>query len=336
MTRIWTEGWELGDLIGYTNLYSFISGTARSGSYGLLVSLVGYLTKNTPDLSEAYLRFGYYQTGNMLYLPIQVRWRHGTTVLGILKINSARILELYVGSTLVATGTTVLYSSTWYLIEIHIKIGNSPNGLLEVKLDGNAEFDYSDDTQPGADAHFDNLLFENPDGGSGANLYGYFDDMGLNDTAGGVDDSWCGEGKIIKITPMDDVTTELTQFPALTDHHNDVDDYPADSDTTYVEGSVVDEEDKYELTASGLVAADVASINRVWCEARSKNTTANPGEVALFIYSDATEGTGTDVVLSASYVTKVMSQEFLQDPDGPAAWSVAALDALQGGIRTRD
>jgi len=102
-----------------------------------------------------------------------------------------------------------------------------------------------------------------------------------------------------------------------------------------VQGTVVDEEDLYELSASGLVAADVDTINRVWVESRSKDTVASGGEVALFIVSDATEGTGADVVLSTTYNTKVMSQEFLQDPDGPAAWSVAALDALRAGVRTR-
>ena len=333
MTRIWTEGWELKDTVGYITTSGSVSTSAkRSGSASFQLSggtgILDSVAKSFTATSEIYLRYAFYvQSGLSPYN--QVSWRKGTTVIGKVEYSSG--YNVITAGALSDTGIINIILDTWYLLEVHIKIDNAA-GVIEVKLDGNADCDVSGDTQPGADTTIDNILIQ---GG----YYGrttYLDDMAINDTAGGVDDGWCGDGKIIMLTPNDDVTTELTQYPALTDHHADVDDYPADGDTTYVEGSVVDEEDKYELTASGLVAADVASINRVWCEARSKNTTANPGEVALFIYSDATEGTGTDVVLGSSYTTKVMSQEFLQDPDGPAAWSVAALDALQGGIRTRD
>ena len=336
MARVLSEGFEMKDLVGWvtTGNTAIDTTTKRSGNASLFVGSVGgayyYAYYTLPsDLSEGYIRMGIYMSGT--YSIIYMSWYHDATLLGSLRFQSNEPMKLYnsAGGTL-ATGSVNLLPSLWNLIELHIKIADAGN--LDVRIDEStdASLSYAGDTKPGADTTFNRIRF---DSGNGQDLY--VDDIAVNDTTGGVDDSWPGEGKIIMMYPNDDVTTELTQFPALTDHHADVDDFPADGDTTYVQGTVVDEEDLYELTASGLVAADVDSISRVWVESRTKDTVSAAGEVALFIVSNATEGTGADVVLTTSYTKKILSQEFLQDPDGPAAWSVAALDALQGGVRTR-
>ena len=330
MTRVWSEGFELQDLVGYTASPGISTSVKRSGaaSYAGADTYTSSFTKTITAVSEFYLRFAVYLNNNS---STTFYWKKGGTTLGYITINTSGITISCNGLT--DTGAYIPIVNSWTLLEVHIKI-NDTTGVVEIKYEGLLDASVSGDTKPGADTTVDTLYFERFNAGGYYPVL-YLDDIGLNNTAGGVDDSWCGDGKIIMLTPNDDVTTELTQYPALTDHHADVDDYPADGDTTYVQGTVVDEEDLYELSASGLVAADVDTINRVWVESRSKDTVASGGEVALFIVSDATEGTGADVVLGTAYSTKVMSQEFLQDPDGPAAWSVAALDALRAGVRTR-
>jgi hypothetical protein len=330
MTRVWSEGFEMRDLVGYsTSGGAGISTTVkRSGgaSFYAFDWQYGYFNKSITAVSELYLRFAtYLDSTNVRTLT----WYHDATELGHIYIAASGINISTNGLT--DAGVRTISTDSWYLIEVHIKIDDAA-GVVEVKFDGLAECDVSGDTKPGADTTVTSFRFDTT--GSGYTTL-YLDDIGLNDTAGGADDSWCGEGKIIRMYPNDDVTTELTQYPALTDHHADVDEVPHDSDTTYVEGTVVDEEDLYELTASGLTAADVDSISRVWVESRSKDTTATGGTLLLFIKSNATVDDGPDLTLTTSYDTKLLSGEFLQDPDGPAAWSVAALDALQAGVRTR-
>jgi len=328
MTRVWTEGFEMQDLVEITHVGGVINTTIkRSG--GASLKLYDYqsasFTKSITAVSEFYLRFGLY-THDTVY----IYWKKGGTTLGYVKYLSGT-LSISSGA-LSDSGSTILVPDSWYLIEIHVKIDDA-TGAVDVRLDGVLECNVSGDTKPSADTTVDTLYFIASI--SAAYTATYLDDMSLNDTAGGADDSWCGEGKIIMLSPNDDVTTELTQYPALTDHHADVDDFPADGDTTYVQGTVVDEEDLYELTASGLVAADVDTINRVWVESRSKDTTSTGGTLLLFINSNGTVDDGPDVTLSTSYTKKILSGEFLQNPDGPAAWSVAALDALRAGVRTR-
>ena len=330
MTRVWSEGFEMRDLVGYTTSggAGISTSVKRSGgaSFYSFDWEYGYFNKSITAVSELYLRFATYLDSTNIRT---LYWYHDATELGHIHISTAGINISTNGLT--DAGVHTLSSSTWLLIEVHIKIDDA-TGVVEVKYEGLAECDVSGDTKPGADTTVTSFRFASS-GGSYTALY--LDDMALNDTAGGVDDSWCGEGKIIMLYPNDDVTTELTQYPALTDHHADVDDFPADGDTTYVQGTVVDEEDLYELTASGLVAADVDTINRVWVESRSKDTTATGGTLLLFINSNGTVDDGPDVTLSTSYTKKILSGEFLQNPDGPAAWSVAALDALRAGVRTR-
>jgi len=345
MTRLLSTGFEMQDTIGWTVSVSGV--TINTSIYRSGAASLGFAESTTTAktayyvlpsaTAEGYIRFGLYISGYSpgSYNHSYMAWYKGGTILGSIRFaynNPLRICNS--AGTIVATGTTLLLQNIWYLIEIHVKIADSGN--YDVKIEGltEASLAYSGDTKPGADADFDRILFYIASQGVVTNSYS-IDDIGLNDTAGGADDSWCGEGKIIRMYPNDDVTTELTQYPALTDHHADVDEVPADGDTTYVQGTVVDEEDLYELTASGLVAADVDNISRVWVESRTKDTTATGGTALLFISSNAVVDDGPDVTLTTSYDTRVSSGEFLQDPDGPAAWDVAALDALRAGVRTR-
>jgi len=325
MARVWSEGFEMNDSVGYTTT-GYISGVL------VLDSNQYFYNTLASGISEGYFRMRLYFTSTISGGWVELYIKNGATTLATIRFTALSPITVSCNG-MTDTGSFSLLELAWQEIEIHYKIDDT-TGVLEINYEGTGiDCSVSGDTKVGTNSTFNQIYFFAVNS-TGSNTK-YIDDIALNDTAGGVDDSWCGDGRIIRLTPNDDVTTELTQFPALTDHHADVDEYPADGDTTYVQGTVVDEEDLYELSASGLVAADVDTINRVWVESRSKDTVASGGEVALFIVSDATEGTGADVVLSTTYNTKVMSQEFLQDPDGPAAWSVAALDALRAGVRTR-
>jgi hypothetical protein len=108
---------------------------------------------------------------------------------------------------------------------------------------------------------------------------------------------------------------------------------PTDSDTTYVEGSVINEEDMYGLTASGLVDVD---INRVWTEARTRKTAATDGHVALITKAaGGVDVSGGDVELLTTYTIKVLGTEQLVNPVDAAAWEVADIDLINIGPRTR-
>ena len=335
MTRVLSEGFELQDTVGLTTTGSINTSIKRSGSASLNIAGAKYITYTVSDLSEFYLRVPFYITGNnTINRLLYIQWRKGTTVLGTLQVNTlgTSVFNLSISGT-VASGTITIEESVWYAIEIHVKIDDSV-GEIGLKVDGNLDIDYSGDTKPGADANVDNIyIYNNSGGGVGKNTYIYIDDVAINDTAGGVDDSWCGDGRIIIIKPNGDTATLQLTPSAAVGHYTLVDDIPADGDTTYVEGSVDDEEDIYDLAACGL--SDV-TISRIWTEARAKDTASSGLKVALITKaSGGAEVSGGDVELLGTYTTKVLGAEQLVNPVDSAAWEVADIDALQGGPRKR-
>lgn len=330
MARVFTDGAELGDLLFWETpgSISVVTSQKRSGSYAYYVSGTSQSgTKNLPSaLSEFYYR-----------LPVRIdniaagrliEWRSSTTVLGSLKVSALGKLELYVGTAASpsATGTTALQNDTWYMIEVHVKIADS-GGILEVKVDGDAvEASFSGDTKPGTATTVDNIEHY----GSGAVWY---DDLALNDTSGGVDDSWPGDGHVAWLPPNanGDASEWTGSDGNQVDNYALVDEIPAVT-SDYVEDSTLDHRDLYNLAACGLTNVDIL---RVWAEARAIDTVAEGGEVALVIKTESTEYDGPDVALLTSYTRQVLGTVHTTNPNTAAAWTTAQLDALQVGPKTR-
>jgi len=338
MTRIWTDGFEIQDLNGYCVGFDGSINTTfkRSGAASAKVQNSGPTSNGTiafsfTPVSEFYLRFGVYIVTTDLW-PFII-WRSGATEKGKIYFTGCNVISAYSNATgtVVDTGDTPLFESVWYLIEVHVKM-DATTGKIEAKLDGKStlEVDFTGNTGAGT---IDTIEFFIGYGGLGDICTAYFDDIALNDTAGGVDDSWPGEGKIIIMMPNDDSTPlELTPS-AASDHHLLVDEVPTDGDTTYVEGSVVDEEDMYKLTPSGLVDVD---INRVWTEARSRKLSASDGQVALITKAaGGAEVSGGDEELLTTYSLKVLGAEELENPVDSNPWEVADVDLIEIGPRTR-
>jgi len=338
MTRLWTDGFEFKDLLGYcvAPLGVDITTTVkRSGNASAMFSKsgpgeIGWFSFSFGDVSEFYLRVGLYVSNTTVDWP-RIEWLNGSTSVGFIDFVNCNQASIYVDSVLKDTGTTALFDSIWYLFEVHVKL-SATIGVIELRLDGVTalEASFSGNTGTGT---IDTIKFSTNYSGLGDINTGYVDDIALNDTAGGVDDSWCGEGKIIVMMPNDDSTPlELTPS-AASDHHLLVDEVPTDGDTTYVEGSVIDEEDMYGLTPSGLVDVD---INRVWTEARTKKTAAADGKVALITKAaGGAEVSGGDVEILTTYSIKVLGAEELENPVDSNPWEVADIDLIEIGPRTR-
>jgi len=330
MTRVWSEGFEMGDAIGYTTYSQFGNSGIRStqkrtGTYSYYLNENAHFLHSISAVSEFYLRVGIYQ--NDLNDYHYIYWRSGANNIGYIRIQNS----IYINCNgLTATGSSIITAGSWFLLEIHVKIDNS-TGVVEVLYEGVPECNVSGDTLVGAYSSADNIYFPNY---PSPNTAWYIDDIGLNDTAGAVDNSWCGDGHITVIMPDDDSTPLQLTPSAAVHHHLLVDEVPADGDTTYVEGSVTDEEDIYGLAACGL--GDVI-ITRIWTEARAEDTSSSGLKVALITKaSGGSEVSGGDVVLTGTYATKVLGAEQRVNPVDSAAWEVADIDALEGGVRTRN
>ena len=326
MARIFTEGFELRDGVFFDLLGGAINTTTKRSGGASWYIVNGTAKKNVSDASEIYIRVGFNcLNSSTTYI---FRWYKNSTELGSIRWNSVSgKMAIYTGaSTLVANGNIVIGLTTWYLLEAHIKISDTI-GVIEVKIDGMTDATFSGDTKPGADTDI-NTFWYSVTGGV------YYDDLAYNDTTGESDNSWCGDGKIIALTP--NANGDLSQLVGSDlnsiDNYLLVDEYPHDTDTTYVEGSNVDEKDLYNLAACGLSGV---TITRVWGESRTKDTVAADGLVAIVLKTNSTEYPSSDITLLTSYTKQILGTVHSVNPNTAVAWSTGDLDALQVGVKTR-
>lgn len=302
-----------------------------SGSYCYQISNATEV-KNLPSaLSEFYYRQRFrdnsLNNGHKIFT-----WRSaGGTELGSIRTNRVGGIDKFSAytstSTLVATGTLPYIQDTWYLLEFYIKIDDSV-GRIVMKFDGIVDIDYTGDTKPGADTTVGQLAHS-----TGYNSGFRIDDIALNSTDGGADNSWCGDGHIIALRPNGN--GDSSQFVGSdgnsTDNYLLVDEAPP-SGADYVQSPTVGELDLYNLGATGL---SNVSVRRIWPEARAIDTVAAGSEIYLPIKTNSIQYDGTAVALLTSYTKQLKGDVRTINPDTTLAWSVSDLDALQVGIKVK-
>jgi len=211
---------------------------------------------------------------------------------------------------------------------------NDTSGKLQVKVDGELDIDFSGDTKPGSNTDITKWRII---GGWSGYPHHYFDDIAINDTAGSVDNSWCGDAHIYPA--RSNGAGNYTQLsiggsspPAS--NYQAVDENSPNGDTDYVYSSTIGDKDTYTLDAlSSQVTeyADGVDIQRIIVHLRSKEDTAASGTVAPMIRTGSTDYTGTYQSLLTSY-TKDISEEWRLNPRTLAAWTTAEIDALEAGV----
>lgn len=342
MTRLFTDGAEMGDLmsipltsISFATVLTADSTTKRSGSYAYKLisnnstnqSLVLIYTHNA--INEVYFRFGLNTSNTDVPFTVFIATDNTTPIVQLSL--GAKILNAYVNGSLVASGTLELANNTWYLVEVHFKMADS--GIIQSKINGVLDINYSGDTTPGAETTFNRTCF----GFLNASFRytnTFVDDIAINDTSGATDNSWCGDGRVIALTP--NANGDSSQFVGSdtnsTDNYLLVDEVPSDGDTSYVESATVGEKDLYNLTACGLTSVNIA---RVWIESRAKDTTTGDGTIKLLAKTESTEYESANIDLSTSYAAQ-KGTDYTVNPNTSAAWTTTQLDALQVGIKVVD
>lgn len=327
MTRIFTDGAEMGDVKIFTIPESIAATTSvkRNGSYSYQQGSSAASKILIPDTSEFYFRAGVYfdalRSGYAWF-----NFFHGITSMVSLQLNTNYKIVGYVGAGLVTTGSATIAADTWYLIETYVKIDDSPNGRLVVKIDGNVDIDFTGDTKTGTDTHVDYVgLYKHGSAG-----VVWFDDLALNDTNDTKDNSWCGEGGVYIITPSGSgITNDWLNSGSTSGSSNYtyVDAFPYDSGSyVYFSGSLVGTQDQYKMTPFTIPHKN---IRRIFPEARARKSIADTTTMKLgYLPSGWTDQISGSLTLTTSE-TRVVGNEAIINPATSASWTKADIDALE-------
>jgi len=337
MTRLFTEGAEMQDALLST--FSFISSstvlTNESANpaispYYYYISCStgsgGHLRKAITAATEIYVRTRVMipEVINSDHWPISI-WS-GTTLVARVGLAAGTIVFQVMSSTTILEASLVSpVQNVWNLLEIYFKLADAPNGRFVLYVDGNKLCDFTGDTKIATPATFDSIGW-----GGDSDREICIDDIAINDTAGAVDNSYCGDGIVVKVEPNGNGTHNNW-------HGSDADDvdnyqmcheFPKDDDTTYV----------YHDNTSGVQQQFAMShlsftgytILRIWAEARARKTAAS----AMTLKLGQLAAGGADVVsagraLYTDAYNRVVGDDSFVNPVDTNPWEEADIDAIE-------
>jgi len=239
---------------------------------------------------------------------------------------------------LIGTSSTTLSTNTFYRIEISYDDSVANNTAI-LYINGNQEVTGNGNDLAGNGCIQLGNIF---DAGT-EDLY--FDDIAVNDTNGSFQNNLPGDGNIILLSPSaaGDVNTFATQTGGTAGAANNftrVDELPPNDATDFNGSAILNQEDLFNVTDSGIGASD--RVNVVEVGLRFRNSTADTAATIKAEIEKTGSGTKTQSAgitpnsttwkTNATAAPKNSPIITYQDPDG-AAWTQTTLDSMQIGYK---
>ena len=298
--------------------FSINAATYNTGPYGISAAYGGYIRYDIPDAANnasvsLWMHPGSILGGWAISQSLRVEFELSTgQYVGVRWNETEKTLNAYVDGVSVATGSVAVGFCDWFQVQLYVIVDNA--GYIGCKIGGQLALDYSGDTLPdGAAAEVDHLRVT---AGNSAAQNVYFDDIVYG--RGG----FLGDCRSAWIKPSaDTVVNEWTPSTAV-DHYTTVDEVPSNiTDYLYTDTDGIEEELELEnWDGAGKTPVAVTA----WARAYEDVATAESLQVGVDSdgVDDVTEYIMTDVY---TYYSHFMDE----NPDGPAAWDNAAINALK-------
>lgn len=330
MSLVFTDGFDVGDVaikwLKESNTTAISPGRHGTGRH---IRITGAssddATRAFAAQSKLFIGFAF-RTSHILGQDVVALYGDaGLTTHHVLELNSSGLLRANRGATIIATGTTQLFPNVWYYIEIEATVSDV-SGVFNVRLNGatSNEISFTGDTKNGGTATtLDKVGLQSPSG-SAARLAD-FDDLYIANDSGSLNNTWLGDTRIQTLRPNGaGATTQLTPTGSANNWEN-VDDDPYNT-ATYNSSATVGQRDTYTLT--DLIASTV-TVKGVVNNLIAGSTDATPTNLKGVVRSAGTNYDDSTYPLAAAPLTYQTPRDV--DPATSAAWTVAAVNALEAG-----
>jgi hypothetical protein len=238
-----------------------------------------------------------------------------------LRINAGNI-ELYRGSSLIATGSITLSVDVWYRLEIRIVIHGS-TGVFQLKINETLDIDFSGDTDDNGALGINVVKLSHQ---STVGITSW-DDLVIYNSGGAAPNDFLGDMRIETLRPTG-AGDSSDSTPSAGTRHEAVDDSGGnDGDSTYVSMDTNDE-DLYAMgDLSFTPSAVYAVVTNVVCRADGSTPRVLRGKVK----TGTTEGNGMNKEVPFGSNYKTLQDYFPVDPDTATSWTESGVNGMQVG-----
>jgi hypothetical protein len=322
MARVFIDGFEAQDLsLWDVTEFAVVSAAqpGMTGSYCLNLNYnatVGTVLKTLPASAEYYFAFKIRMSNTDAHGILFVR--NGNTVIGRI-VTSGGLIKVYSGASLRATGTKPLAPFTTYLMEIRYKVGDA-DGIIQVKVNGLIDVNYSGDTQPGADTQI-NTIFMGREATYVTYAAAYYDDFIVDNS------SWIGNTFVQLVRPTGAGTS--TQWtPSAGANYECVDETPYD-DVDFISTNIVDKLDFYAMSN---LTGEIGSIKCVQARALAKQEgTPDVTNLKLAVRTGGVDHFSADLPIGTALTPLLKVWE--ANPETTNPWTEAQLNDIELGVK---
>lgn len=244
-----------------------------------------------------------------------------------LRLTTARKLQVTRNGTQLGLGTTVLSASTWYYLELKVKIDDT-TGTVDLKIDGVSELALTgQDTRNGGTGAINNFDLTGTVGASTSAVRN-FDDLYLCDGSGSTNNDFLGDVRVEAINPNGNGnSSQMTGSDGnSTDNYQLVDENPP-ATADYVEETTIGEKDTY---AFGNLTASTGTVYGVQTFLYAAKTDAGVRSLCPVARLSGTESDGSTHPLST---TARGFLDIYETKPGGGAWSISDVNSAEFGAK---
>jgi len=353
MARLFTSGFELNSTTDGVEFstnsapVSIVTTNPRSGTYhGRVTAGAGFWRQIVFTSNQTTV--GYIGVSVLIHASLNansqlVRWSTtGNVSVGNITLKTDDTLVLLKSDgTQIGSASSALTHDHWYYVELKNDASTSP-GTLEARIDGVA-FASGANSNQGSWAR---ALIGNVTGTQTTNDI-YFDDWKVNDSSGSSQTSYPSNGKVIILRPDSsgdaNAWLQTAGGAGSSTNYQLVDELPPNDATDFVNSGTLNNEDLYNMSASGTSSAD--TINVVQVGSRFSNNTADATtafKTEVIKTSGGTVSQGSAIIPNLTTwksfqtaATDTYVHTLYADPDG-SAWTGGTggtLDSMQAGLK---
>lgn len=231
------------------------------------------------------------------------------------------------GTVLGVTSNNILTMGAWQHIEMLVTLSDTV-GVVTIKVNGDVVLNLTgaDTKNGGTKTVFDGFKFY----GGFETYYVDYDDLFVCNGAGALNNSFLGDCSVETLYPSGNGNSSMLvgSDSNSVDNYALVDEAGTPSTADYVSSGINGDKDTY---AFGNLVHTTGTIKGLAVRAYAAKM-----DSGLRSLSNVVRSAGTDTVLTAqslglSYVPKTDIVE--QDPNGPAAWTIASVNAAEFGVQ---